>query len=78
MEKFLGNIVSGHCGEGIIYQDVMDLFFKISPKERIIEPFPKKATVRSKSNSYCTVMQWSAGVQLHHVIACPKVDEQSI
>ena len=75
MEKYIGNILSGHCREGIIHEDVMDMCFKISPKEWIIEPFPKKATVRSKSNSYCAVMQWSVGVQLHHVIACPKVDE---
>ena len=36
------NILSGHCREGIIHEDVMDMCFKISPKECIIEPFPKK------------------------------------
>ena len=75
MEKYVGNILSSQCREGIIHEDVMDMCFEISPKECIIELFPKNPIVRSKSNSYCTVMQWSVGVQLHHVIACPKVDE---
>ena len=32
--------IVGHCREGIIHEDVMDMCFKISPKECIIEPFP--------------------------------------